>query len=70
MNHISTLTVTQQYIHNQVRQVTKQHSEDILQIISAVMSAIDERFAENEAYILQVQKKVDQGKMMKDAQIE
>ena len=59
MNHISTLTVTQQYIHNQVRQVTQQNSNDILQIISLVIAAIDERFEKQEASIRRVQHKIE-----------
>ncbi len=51
MNHISTLTVTQQYIQNQVQRVTQKQSEDILQVISSIMAAIDERFQQQEATI-------------------
>ncbi len=60
MNHISTLTVTQQYIHNQATRVAKQQSDDILQILNAVVAAIDERFQANEADIRKVLDQVEQ----------
>lgn len=58
MNHISSLTVTRQYIEHQVRQATQQNTDDILQIILSMMAAVDERFKTQELAMNKVHQQI------------